>query len=86
MSAEGPRAALALIARYGDDDATIAVLRAAELAAVGDVDGLAQWDEIIAFILLREKDGRGGLAHRAHSSSNGGGSRPAWNRITGFSS
>lgn len=63
-SAEATRAtALALIAQYGDDAATIAVLRAAELAAVGDVDGLAQWDEIIAFILLLEEDGPVGLAH-----------------------
>jgi hypothetical protein len=39
------------------------MLRAAELAAVGDVDGLAQWDEIIAFILLFEEDGPTGPTH-----------------------
>ena len=42
--------ALALIAQYGADAEVIAVLRAAELAALGDVDGLAQWDEVIACI------------------------------------
>lgn len=63
-SAEATRTtALGLIAQYGDDAATIAVLRAAELAAVGDVDGLAQWDEIIAFILLLEEDGPTGPTH-----------------------
>lgn len=36
-----------LIGQYGDDASVIAVLRAAELAAAGDVDGLAHWDEII---------------------------------------
>jgi hypothetical protein len=55
--------ALALIAQYGGDAATIAVMRAAELAAVGDIDGLAQWDEIIAFILLFEEDGPVGPTH-----------------------
>jgi hypothetical protein len=39
------------------------MLKAAELAAVGDVDGLAQWDEIIAFILLFEEDGPSGPTH-----------------------
>lgn len=55
--------ALALIAQYGGDASTIAMLKAAELAAVGDVDGLAQWDEIIAFILLLEEDGPTGPTH-----------------------
>ena len=39
--------ALLLIGQYGDDASVIAVLRAAELAAAGDVDGLAHWDDII---------------------------------------
>jgi hypothetical protein len=30
---------------------------------MGDVDGLAQWDEIIAFILLFEEDGPAGPTH-----------------------
>jgi hypothetical protein len=63
-SAEATRStALALIAQYGGDASTIAMLKAAELAAVGDVDGLAQWDEIIAFILLFEEDGPSGPTH-----------------------
>ncbi len=55
--------ALALIAQYGGDATTIAMLRAAEFAAVGDVDGLAQWDEIIAYILLVEESGSTGPTH-----------------------
>ena len=41
-------AALALLALYGDDAEVIAMLRAAEYAAVNDLDGLAQWDDILA--------------------------------------
>jgi hypothetical protein len=43
-------AAMGLIGQYGDDAEIIATLRAAELAAQGDAEGLAQWDEIIACI------------------------------------
>ena len=43
----GMAAALALMGQYGDDAEVIAMLRAAEYAAMGDVDGLAQWDQII---------------------------------------
>ena len=39
-------AARALIAQYGEDAATIAVMRAAEYAAMGDVVGLAAWDAV----------------------------------------
>ena len=39
--------ALLLVGQYGEDACVIAVLRAAELAAAGDIDGLAQWDDII---------------------------------------
>lgn len=42
------RTALALVGQYGDDAEIIAVLRAAEYAAEGDLEGLAHWDEIIA--------------------------------------
>lgn len=52
---DGARAtALALIGQYGEDAEVMAVMRAAELAAMGDVTGLAQWDEIIACILAME--------------------------------
>ena len=54
-------AALALIGQYGDDAEVMAVMRAAELAALGDVAGLAAWDEIIACILAIEAgEGRAG--------------------------
>ena len=43
-------AAMSLVAQYGDDAEVIAVLRAAELAAAGDADALAHWDEVIALI------------------------------------
>lgn len=42
--------AMALLAQYGDDAEVIAVLRAAEYAALSDLEGLAQWDRIIACI------------------------------------
>ena len=37
----GDKAAMALLGQYGDDAEVIAMLRAAEYAAMGDVDGLA---------------------------------------------
>lgn len=53
--------ALALIAQYGDDAETIAMLRAAEYAALGDLQGLADWDEIIDDIRRLDSTGPGGL-------------------------
>ena len=49
-------AAMKLIAQYGDDAGVIAMLGAAEYAALGDLDGLAQWDDMRACIaqLTRE--------------------------------
>lgn len=43
-------AALALLTQYGDDASVIATLRAAEVAALGDVDALAHWDAVISFL------------------------------------
>ncbi len=43
-------AAMALLTQYGDDASVIATLRAAEVAALGDVDALAHWDAVIAFL------------------------------------
>jgi len=43
-------AAMALLTQYGDDASVIATLRAAEVAAMGDVDALAHWDAVIAFL------------------------------------
>jgi hypothetical protein len=53
-------AALALLAQYGDDAEVIAMLRAAEFAAAGDVDGLAQWDDILGCLARMGED-----AHRS---------------------
>ncbi|MEO1660486.1 MAG: hypothetical protein AAFR51_05830 [Pseudomonadota bacterium] len=43
-------AAMSLITQYGEDASVIATLRAAEVAALGDVDALAHWDAVIAFL------------------------------------
>ena len=43
-------AAMALRQQYGDDASVIATLRAAEVAAMGDVDALAHWDAVIQFL------------------------------------
>ena len=43
-------AAMALMQQYGDDASVIATLRAAEVAAMGDVDALAHWDAVIQFL------------------------------------
>lgn len=54
--------ALALIAQYGGDAETIAMLRAAEYAALGDLQGLADWDAIIADIRRLDQEGPGAAA------------------------
>ncbi|MEO1359311.1 MAG: hypothetical protein AAFU81_03120 [Pseudomonadota bacterium] len=43
-------AAMSLLTQYGEDASVIATLRAAEVAAMGDVDALAHWDAVIAFL------------------------------------
>ena len=43
-------AAVALIRQYGDDAEVIAVMRAAEVAAMGDAAALAHWDAVILCI------------------------------------
>jgi hypothetical protein len=45
---------LALIGQYGGDAEVIAVMRAAEYAAVGDVEALAAWDDILECLALIE--------------------------------
>jgi hypothetical protein len=37
-----------LLRQYGEDAEVIATLRAAEIAAMGDAEALAHWDEVIA--------------------------------------
>jgi hypothetical protein len=39
-----------LLRQYGDDACVIATLRAAEVAAHGDVEALAHWDAVIAVL------------------------------------
>ena len=43
-------AAAALVNQYGEDAEVVATLRAAEFAAAGDVEALAAWDMIIAYL------------------------------------
>jgi hypothetical protein len=39
-----------LLRQYGEDAVVIATLRAAEVAALGDVEALAHWDEVAAIL------------------------------------
>lgn len=49
-------AASALLQQYGDDAEVVATLRAAEFAAAGDVEALAAWDLIIAYLDAMRKN------------------------------
>ena len=51
--------ALALIGQYGSDAEVIAVMRAAEFAAVGDAEALAAWDDILECLAAIEAGGVG---------------------------
>lgn len=42
--------ALALMAQYGDDAEVIAMMRAAEYAAAGDIAALKIWDDVIEWL------------------------------------
>jgi hypothetical protein len=46
-----------LFKQYGDDAEVIATLRAAEVAAHGDAEALAHWDEVIACLAGEVPDG-----------------------------
>jgi hypothetical protein len=46
--------AMALIGQYGSDAEVVAVMRAAEYAALGDAEALAAWDDIIACVAAIE--------------------------------
>jgi len=50
MSETAASVAGQLLRQYGDDAAVIATLRAAEVAAQGDVDALVHWDAVIAIL------------------------------------
>ena len=39
-----------LLRQYGEDAVVIATLRAAEVAALGDIEALAHWDEVGAIL------------------------------------
>jgi len=54
FDAETKSAALTLIGQYGIDAEVVAVMRAAELAAAGDKEGLAAWDDILACLAAIE--------------------------------
>lgn len=47
---QAAQTAAALWRQYGEDALVIATLRAAEVAAMGDVDALAYWDEVAAHL------------------------------------
>ena len=46
-----------LLRQYGEDAEVIATLRAAEIAAMGDAEALAHWDEVIACLSGKAPDG-----------------------------
>ena len=50
MPRDAESTALTLMSQYGEDAAVIAVMRAAEVAAIGDAEALAHWDAVIAFL------------------------------------
>lgn len=52
--------ALTLMAQYGDDAEVIAMMRAAEYAAAGDLAALNIWDDVIAW--LRSFDPTNGIS------------------------
>lgn len=47
---EASQVAAALWRQYGEDALVIATLRAAEVAAMGDVEALAHWDDVAAIL------------------------------------
>jgi hypothetical protein len=44
-----------LLRQYGEDAVVIATLRAAEVAALGDVEALAHWDQVAAILSGEEE-------------------------------
>ena len=50
VSPEAQQTAMTLMSQYGEDAIVIATLRAAEIAALGDVEALAHWDAVIALL------------------------------------
>jgi hypothetical protein len=52
---EAAQTAAALWRQYGEDAVVIATLRAAEVAAMGDIEALAHWDEVAAILAGEEE-------------------------------
>ena len=50
MSDQAQAVATSLLVQYGEDASVIATLRAAEVAAMGDMDALKHWDAVIALL------------------------------------
>ncbi len=44
-----------LLRQYGEDAVVIATLRSAEVAALGDVEALAHWDQVAAILSGEEE-------------------------------
>lgn len=55
---EAAQTAAALWRQYGEDAVVIATLRAAEVAAMGDIEALAHWDEVAAILSGNEETPR----------------------------
>jgi hypothetical protein len=49
-------ASAALVQQYGGDAEVVATMRAAEFAAMGDVEGLEAWDMILAYLVALRED------------------------------
>ena len=49
-------ASAALVQQYGEDAEVVATMRAAEFAAMGDVEGLKAWDMIIVYLVALRED------------------------------
>jgi hypothetical protein len=52
---EAALTAATLWRQYGEDAVVIATLRAAEVAAMGDIEALAHWDEVAAILSGEEE-------------------------------
>ncbi len=47
---QAAQVAALLLRQYGEDAVVIATLRAAEVAAMGDIEALAHWDEVATIL------------------------------------
>lgn len=56
---EPAQIAAQLFRQYGEDAEVIATLRAAEVAAQGDTEALAHWDEVIGILENQDRPAEG---------------------------